>query len=299
MNTEAIIEFAKNVWNTVLGFKEALMELIRSASIALAVVAGLGLILGILLALCIRFFHVEEDEKKQKIRECLPGVNCGACGYSGCDGYAEAIANGGAKANLCTPGAESTAKALGELLGIAVEEPADRVAFVRCNGTCEVVSNKANYDGINTCKARAMLYGGPKTCSYCCLGCGDCAEVCGFGAICMDSGIARIDTSRCVGCGMCTRSCPKSLIIMVPQETAVAVYCNNKNKGAEARKICASACIGCKKCEKTCPVGAISVVNNCAVVDYSVCTGCGACADGCPTGCLKKVSFPDLPESED
>ena len=278
---------------------EALMELGMSALIALAVVAGLGLILGILLALCIRFFHVEEDEKKQKIRECLPGVNCGACGYSGCDGYAEAIANGGAKANLCTPGAESTAKALGELLGIAVEEPADRVAFVRCNGTCEVVSNKTNYDGINTCKARAMLYGGPKACSYGCLGCGDCAAVCGFDAICMDSGIARIDTSRCVGCGMCTRSCPKNLIIMVPQETAVAVYCNNKNKGAEARKICASACIGCKKCERTCPVGAISVVNNCAVVDYSVCTGCGACADGCPTGCLKKVSFPDLPESED
>ena len=277
---------------------EALMELGMSALIAFAVVTGLGLILGILLALCIRFFHVEEDEKKQKIRECLPGVNCGACGYSGCDGYAEAIANGSAKPNLCTPGAEATAKALGELLGVAVEEPVDLVAFVRCNGTCEVVSNRTNYDGINTCKARAMLYGGPKACSYGCLGCGDCAAVCGFGAICMDSGIARVDTSRCVGCGICTRNCPKDLIIMVPQEAAVAVYCNNKNKAAEALKICANACIGCKKCERNCPHGAITVVNNCAVVDYSVCTGCGVCADGCPTGCLKKVSFPDLPESE-
>ena len=29
---------------------------------------------------------------KDKVRACLPGANCGACGFSGCDGYAEALA---------------------------------------------------------------------------------------------------------------------------------------------------------------------------------------------------------------
>ena len=194
--------------------------------------------------------------------------------------------------------AEATAKELSEILGVEVEEPLDFVAFVNCNGDCEATGNKAVYDGIDTCRAKAMLFGGPKSCSYGCMGCGDCAEACGFDAICLADGIARIDTSKCVGCGLCSKACPKKIITMVPQDAAVAVYCNNRDRGADARKACKNACIGCKKCEKACAFGAITVVNNCAVIDYSKCTGCGACAEGCPTGCLKKVSFPDLPESD-
>ena len=77
----------------------------------------------------------------------------------------------------------------------------------------------------------------------------------------------------------------------------MAVYCSSKDKGADARKACQNACIGCKKCEKVCPDNAITVIDNCAVVDYTKCTGCGLCTESCPTGCLKKVSFPDLPEN--
>lgn len=264
--------------------------------IALAVVVAVGLILGILLAVCIQFFGVEEDETVKKIRAALPGANCGACGFKGCNDYAEAVAKGIAKPNLCIPGAEATAKELAELLGVAVEEPVDLVAFVHCNGTCEIAADKAIYEGLSTCSASASLYGGPKTCTYGCIGCGDCAAVCIADAICLADGIARIDTSRCVGCGLCTKTCPKKIISLIPQETATAVYCSNKDKGADARKACKGACIGCKKCEKTCPVGAITVFDNCAVIDYTKCTGCGLCTEGCPTGCLKKTHFPDLPE---
>ena len=266
---------------------------------ALVVVAAVGLIFGILLALFGHFFGVEENENTQKIRAALPGINCGACGFKGCNDYAEALANGKAKPNLCIPGAEATAKEIGEILGIEVETPKDMIAFVHCNGDCNVTVDKAVYEGIATCKARNMLYGGPKACSYGCLGCGDCANVCVAHAISIVNGVAVVDTSRCVGCGLCAKECPKKIISMIPQEAAVSVYCFNKDKGADARKACKNACIGCKKCEKVCPTNAISVVNNCAQIDYTNCTGCGLCVENCPTGCLKKVCFRDLQENFD
>ena len=264
---------------------------------ALAVVVAVGLLFGILLALFIHFFGIEEDEKTKKIREALPGINCGACGFKGCTDYAEALAKGEAKPNLCIPGAEAAAKELGEILGIEVEKPKDMIAFVHCNGVCGAAAEKATYAGIDNCHARMVLFGGPKVCTYGCLGCGDCESVCVSHAISVVDGVAVVDTSRCVGCGMCVKECPKKIISMIPQEAATVVYCNSKAKGADARKACKNACIGCKKCEKLCPEQAIAVVNNCAVIDYEKCTGCGLCVSGCPTGCLQKASFPDLPEN--
>lgn len=263
---------------------------------ALAVVASIGLLFGILLALFVHFFGVEENEKTKQIRDALPGINCGACGFKGCNDYAEALSAGKAKPNLCIPGAENTAKALASILGVEMEAPKDMIALVHCNGTCDVTTENVIYEGIASCKASTMVYGGPKSCSYGCLGCGDCASVCVSDAICLADGIARIDTSRCVGCGMCIKACPKGIISMIPQEATAVVYCSNKSKGAEARKACKRACIACKKCEKTCPHGAITVVDNCAVIDYTKCTGCALCTEVCPTGCLQKASFPDLPE---
>ena len=272
-------------------------EILIDILTAFAVVVAIGLFMGILLALVSRFFGVEESQKLKDVRACLPGVNCGACGYKGCDDYAAALAEGEAKPNLCVPGAVDTANALGDVLGIAVEAPKDVVAFVHCNGHCEATSQKASYDGISTCRAASMLYGGPEACRYGCLGFGDCAAACPANAICVKDGIAHVDTSRCLGCGLCAATCPKKIITMVPQETKAVVMCNNKDKGADARKACKNACIGCKKCERTCPNGAISVQNNIAVIDYEKCTHCGTCVDGCPTGCLKSVIFPDLGET--
>lgn len=264
--------------------------------IAFLVVAAIGLLAGLLIAVMSRFFGVEEDQRVKAVRACLPGVNCGACGYKGCDDYAVAVAEGTAKPNLCVPGAESTAEELGALLGIEVEPPKDVVAFVHCNGNCEATSTKTDYVGVTSCKAAAMLYGGPESCQYGCMGLGDCAAACPANAICMKDGIAHVDTSRCLGCGLCESICPKKVISMVPQETAVVVMCNSKDKGADARKACKNACIGCMKCAKTCPQEAITVTNNLAKIDYTKCTRCGACAASCPTGCLKQVFFPDLSE---
>ncbi len=263
---------------------------------ALIVLVSVGLIFGIILALFTRFFGVEEDKKTKEIRAVLPGINCGACGFTGCNDYAEALSKGTAKPNLCIPGADSVAKELGAILGVEVDKPKDMIAFVHCNGTCDAVTNKSVYDGIMSCQASSMIYAGPLACRYGCLGCGDCAKVCISNAIKVINGVAVVDTSLCVGCGMCAKKCPKKIISMIPQEAPTAVYCSNKDKGADARKACKNACIGCKKCEKLCPNQAITVTNNCAVIDYTKCTGCGACAESCPTGCLKNVSFPDIPK---
>ena len=272
------------------------MGVLKEIFTVLLAVLPICAVLGVLLAFFSYKFSVKENETAKKVRACLPGINCGACGFKGCDDYAAAIAEGRAEPNLCVPGAETAASEIGEILGVEVAGPNDVVAFVACNGNCEATSKKAAYDGISTCRADSMIYGGPEACNFGCLGLGDCAARCPANAICIKDGIAHVDTSRCLGCALCASVCPKKIISMLPQKTKTAVMCNNKDKGAEARKVCKNACIACKKCEKTCPHGAIAVVNNLAKIDYSKCTGCGACAEACPTGCLKKVFFPDLGE---
>lgn len=259
--------------------------------LALAVVAGIGLIAGILLALSSHFFAVKEDETTLKVRECLPGVNCGACGYTGCDDYAKAITNDGAKTNLCIPGGDSCAANIANILGIEAEDTKEAVAFVHCNGNLQATRKKALYEGINTCRAASMIYAGPEECRFGCLGMGDCLDACPTNAICIQDGVARVDSRLCIGCGMCARTCPKGIITIVPLVARTVVMCSSRDKGAVAKKACDNACIGCKKCEKSCPSEAIKVIDNLAVIDYDKCNYCSLCAEVCPTHCIKNVRF--------
>ena len=52
---------------------------------ATLMVGGTGLLIGILLGIAGKKFYVEVDERETKVREALPGNNCGGCGYPGCD----------------------------------------------------------------------------------------------------------------------------------------------------------------------------------------------------------------------
>ena len=258
---------------------------------ALIAIAPIALILGAALAFFSLKFAVKENKKTKEVRAFLPGVSCGSCGFAGCDDYAAAIAEGKAEPNLCVPGGADAAANIGACLGIEVPAPKSAVAFVHCNGNCEAAEKKAVYEGISSCRAAAMLYGGPNACTFSCIGFGDCAEKCPQNAICVKDGIAHIDSSLCIGCGLCASVCPKKVISMVPRDAATTVMCSNKDKGADARKACKNACIGCGKCVKTCKNGAIKVENNLAHIDYSKCTLCGECAEACPTKSLKKVDL--------
>ena len=79
------------------------------------VFAAIGLAAGILLTVCSKIFEVKVDERVEAISEALPQVNCGACGFSGCSDYANAIVNSGAELNMCKPGGNDCAKKIKEL----------------------------------------------------------------------------------------------------------------------------------------------------------------------------------------
>ncbi len=249
------------------------------------IVGVIGLIAGIGLSVASKLMAVPVDEKQEKLREALPGANCGACGYSGCDGYAAAIASGEASPDKCAPGGETSAKAIAQILGVEISsEP--KVAFIACNGNNSITKEKYSYTGMNSCAAASLLHQGPLECSYGCIGFGDCARACPFGAITVTDGKPVICEDICMGCSKCVAACPKNLISIVPKNHKTLVACSNKEKGAPVVKMCAASCIACKLCEKQCETGAIKVVDNLAVIDYSLCNGCNKCVDACKRGVL-------------
>jgi Na+-translocating ferredoxin:NAD+ oxidoreductase RNF subunit RnfB len=239
-----------------------------------------------MLAAASKVMAVETDDKVKRLREALPGANCGACGYAGCDGYASALAgDSGVKTNLCIPGADAVSMQLSEILGVVFEDVVEKAAVVHCCGDCDATKDKVSYQGIKTCAA-AKLYGGKGVCSYGCIGFGDCQAVCPEGAVCMENGIARIDRRLCTGCGLCVKACPNKIITVENDTIAVAVFCSNTEKGAVTRAKCGRGCIACQRCQRECPVQAIVVENNLAKIDYDKCTGCGRCAEVCPVKCI-------------
>ena len=73
------------------------------------IVVIIGAIAGLVLSIAAKVFYVEVDETQVKIREVLPGANCGACGCAGCDEYASKLAKGEAEPNLCPVGGAAVA----------------------------------------------------------------------------------------------------------------------------------------------------------------------------------------------
>lgn len=255
----------------------------------------IGIICAIVLVVASKFMAVKENEKIPQIRECLPGANCGACGFAGCDGYAKALAEGETtKANLCVPGGDTVSRKVSGILGVEYEDVVEKVAVVHCAGDCNYTNDRVEYSGMKSCAAAKLIYGSKGECAYGCIGLGDCLNVCPNDAICIENGIAHINTKLCVGCGLCTKACPNHLITLMDDVEKVVVSCSNKDKGAVTRKVCKNGCIGCRKCVKVCSQGAITVVDNLAVIDYTKCPDCedfGVCARECTTGCIVVSDF--------
>ena len=211
--------------------------------IAAIVLAAVGIVVGIGLVFIGTKFHVDVDPRETAVREVLPGNNCGACGYAGCDAVASAIVVGDAPASACPVGGAAVTDKINEIMGTHAEAAARRVASIRCNGTCEHTSTKNNYVDQEVCigcgicvkecpkQLIELVPYGQKTvvrcsnkdkgkdvkmvCEVGCIGCRLCTKQCESGAITVTDNLAHIDYTLCEDCGKCAEKCPQKTISFI------------------------------------------------------------------------------------
>lgn len=249
---------------------------------------GLGIIFGACIAVALKVFGIELDESVMKILSMLPGINCGACGRAGCAAFAEALSHGEAEPSACVVSSEEARKSLAKLLGLELQQRVKTVATLLCNGGSRAV-DKYNYNGIESCKAASLVFGGYKACNFGCLGFGDCVDACPFGAITIGAdSLPVVDDDKCTACGKCLKACPKNLFVLLPAQAQYYVKCSSTDPGGVTAKSCKSGCIGCRKCEKSCPAGAVKIESNLARIDAGKCQNTGKCFEVCPTKVIVK-----------
>lgn len=256
-----------------------------------ALITGIaGIIIGLFLGIAGEKLHVEVDEREVKIREALPGNNCGGCGYAGCDALAKAIALLEAPVNACPVGQAPVADKIAKIMGSDNVTTVKKTAFVRCVGDCDATKTTYNYVGPDSCKMMKTLPdGGSKSCTYGCLGGGECVKVCAFDAIKVINGVAVVDKEKCTACGKCILACPRDIIELVPYDSHIRVACSSKDKGKDVKAACSLGCIGCTLCTKQCNENAITVENFLAHIDYDKCIQCGKCMEKCPAKIIRSI----------
>ena len=250
--------------------------------------AALGVVFGIALAIVAARFVVKVDPKVEKVRDTLPGANCGACGFAGCMGYAEAVVgNPDVAVSMCAPGKSAVAEKIAEITGKKAEKMDPKIARVFCQGGSSLSQRKFIYTGVMDCTAAVLAAGGDKSCQYGCLGYATCMRACPFDAITMSAdNLPIISKEKCTACGKCVAACPKQVIELGLMSKAVVISCHSKDKGIDVKKKCQVGCIACGICVRTCPVDAIKIDNNIARIDHAKCIVCGLCVKKCPTSAI-------------
>ncbi|KXF82116.1 electron transport complex subunit RsxB [Enterovibrio coralii] len=161
--------------------------------IAVAAIAILAAVFGVLLGFASIRFKVEADPIVDQVDAILPQTQCGQCGYPGCRPYAEAIANGDA-INKCPPGGQATIEKLADLMGVEATESA--------------------HDQEKSAKTVAFIREDD------CIGCTKCIQACPVDAIIGSTkAIHTVLKDECTGCDLCVAPCPTDCIEMIPVQT--------------------------------------------------------------------------------
>lgn len=253
-----------------------------------------GVFAFILLVTILISVFVSKSRKLNKVaelvRELLPGLNCGQCGRKTCARFAIDISKGKTSVNECQYIVGT--KNYKRIRQIAKRERRvmfDNVAFVKCKGGCDC-QNKFEYHGDMTCASKDILHSGEKGCTFGCLGCGDCAKACVYGAISIsEKGCAVVDPIKCTGCGECVFACPNNLISLIPSNKYVEVVCKNSSDDSLITRNCKVSCTHCEACIVACPYGAIQMVGNLPNIDVSKCRKCGKCVAACPNHVISRI----------
>lgn len=263
--------------------------LAASKALQVFIPALILLVLAMLFAIALAYLGkklaVSRDERIDQVRDCLSGANCGACGYAGCDGFATALVEGKAELSSCNATSKEKKEEIAEILGLTDSGEATKVV-VCCHGGQDA-KDKYDYVGYGDCRSMELLAGGRKQCAWGCLGTGSCVDACQHHAVTVkQKGYSEVSLSKCISCGRCISVCPKKIIKRIPASATYYVACSNHQKGKEVRELCTKGCIACGICVKQCEVGAITIVDNLATIDYTKCINCGKCAAKCPQRCI-------------
>jgi len=246
-----------------------ILELWSNAWPAGLIMLGLGGAFAIVLLIASLKLKVEVDPKIEQIREVLPGLDCGACGFPGCGQYAKAVMENPDLLGKCAPGGTAASAKIADILNLQVSDSGPKQRpIVHCNAHTDDKTNLAQYEGIQSCTAANAL-ASVQACAFGCLGYGDCVEACKFDALHIIDGLATVNYKKCTGCTACAKACPRNLIEMVPfgHENMMTVACKSKEAGKTTRTFCKVGCIGCGLCAKQ--TDFFLVEDNLARVDYS------------------------------
>lgn len=258
-----------------------------SILVAIAALGGLTLLLAVLLIIANRKLYVYEDPRIDTVEDMLPHANCGACGYPGCRPFAEALVQQKALPGKCTVSSDEGRQSIAEFLGVDLGAEEKKVARLACAGGTNVAINRAQYVGIQSCQAAALISGGGKGCFWGCLGHGDCEVVCDFDAITMNKhGLPVVDVEKCTACGDCVEACPKDLFSLQPISHRLWVACKNLEHGDAILEDCQVACTACGKCAMDAPAELITMKNNLPVINYTENHNTQVPIQRCPTGAI-------------